>query len=193
MPEQTVRHVIVVGGGTAGWLTAANLAKKFNSKNENAIQVTLIESPDIPTIGVGEGTWPTMRKTLARLGISENDFLLKCNASFKQATKFVNWKETPQDGLNNHYYHLFTSIFDPADFNIAPYWQLGEVGHNFTYAETVSVQGKICELGLAPKTILTKEYEGIQNYAYHLDAGLFMELLREHSVDNLGVKHVQLM
>jgi flavin-dependent dehydrogenase len=190
MPEQTVRHVIVVGGGTAGWLTAANLAKKFNSKNENAIQVTLIESPDIPTIGVGEGTWPTMRKTLARLGISENDFLLKCNASFKQATKFVNWKETPQDGLNNHYYHLFTSIFDPADFNIAPYWQLGEVGHNFTYAETVSVQGKICELGLAPKTILTKEYEGIQNYAYHLDAGLFMELLREHSVDNLGVKHV---
>lgn len=190
MSDQAIKQVIVVGGGTAGWLTAANLAKKFNSKNENAIQVTLIESPDIPTIGVGEGTWPTMRKTLAKLGISENDFLRKCNASFKQATKFVNWKAAPQQGVDNHYYHLFTSIFDPADFNLAPYWQLGDIGSGVSYADTVSVQGKICELGLAPKTILTKEFEGIQNYAYHLDAGLFTDLLREHSVDKLGVKHV---
>ena len=51
MSDEAIKQVIVVGGGTAGWLTAANLAKKFNSKNENAIQVTLIESPDIPTIG----------------------------------------------------------------------------------------------------------------------------------------------
>ena len=70
MQNKNVKQVIVVGGGTAGWLTAANLAKKFNSVDAQAIQVTLIESPDIPTIGVVEGTWPTMRKTLANLGIS---------------------------------------------------------------------------------------------------------------------------
>lgn len=53
MTEKAIKQVIIVGGGTAGWLTAANLAKQFNSIEPSAIQVTLIESPDIPTIGVG--------------------------------------------------------------------------------------------------------------------------------------------
>ena len=190
MSNETIDHIVIVGGGTAGWLTAANLAKQFNCNDKSAIQVTLIESPDIPTVGVGEGTWPTMRKTLAKIGISESEFLTKCNASFKQATKFVNWKETPKNGESNHYYHLFTSIFDPADFNLAPYWNLGLVGKGQSYADSVSVQGKICELGLAPKTILNKEFEGIQNYAYHLDAGLFAKLLKEHCIEKLGVTHI---
>lgn len=185
-----VRNVVIVGGGTAGWLTAANLAKKFNSVDKKSIQVTLVESPDIPTIGVGEGTWPTMRKTLAKLGISEATFLAKCNASFKQATKFVNWQQAPKNNVNNHYYHLFTSINDPSEFNLAPYWKLGVIGKNQSYAETVSMQAAICELGLAPKLITNKEFEGIQNYAYHLDAGLFTDLLREHATENLGVKHI---
>jgi flavin-dependent dehydrogenase len=184
------KQVIIVGGGTAGWLTAATLAKKFNSSAEHSIQVSLIESPDIPTIGVGEGTWPTMRKTLAKLGISETYFLTRCHASFKQGTKFVNWKETPQQGNNNHYYHLFTSINDPLAFNLAPYWQLGKIGQGCNYADTVSMQGALCDLALAPKAISNKEFEGMQNYSYHLDAGLFADLLREHSTENLGVKHI---
>jgi flavin-dependent dehydrogenase len=190
MTDKHIKQVIVVGGGTAGWLTAANLAKKFNSVNADSIQVTLIESPDIPTIGVGEGTWPTMRKTLAKLGISETTFLTKCNASFKQATKFVNWRESAKGGINNHYYHLFTSINDPLEFNLAPYWKLGTIGENKSYADTVSMQATICELGLAPKLITNREFEGIQNYAYHLDAGLFTDLLREHATGTLGVRHI---
>ncbi|WP_114326407.1 tryptophan halogenase family protein [Candidatus Colwellia aromaticivorans] len=190
MTEQVIKQVIIVGGGTAGWLTAAKLAKRFNSTDPSAIQVTLIESPDIPTIGVGEGTWPTMRKTLAELGISETVFLKRCNASFKQATKFVNWKQAPQNGINNHYYHLFTSMFDSNEFNLAPYWNLGDIGQNESYADSISVQATICELGLAPKLITNKEFEGIQNYAYHLDAGLFTDLLREHATSTLGVKHI---
>ncbi|WOH37757.1 tryptophan halogenase family protein [Thalassotalea fonticola] len=187
MSDQIINHVVIVGGGTAGWLTAANLAKQFNSKLPNSIQVTLVESPDIPTIGVGEGTWPTMRKTLAKIGISETTFMRKCNASLKQATKFVNWKETPKNDVNNHYYHLFTSIFDPSEFNLAPYWNLNNSSEKLSYADSVSVQGQVCELGLAPKTMLNKEFEGVQNYAYHLDAGLFTDLLREHATENLGV------
>ena len=190
MQNKNVKQVIVVGGGTAGWLTAANLAKKFNSVDAQAIQVTLIESPDIPTIGVGEGTWPTMRKTLAKLGISETEFLIKCNASFKQATKFVNWQQAAKNGIDNSYYHLFTSINDPLEFNLAPYWKLGIIGENKSYADTVSMQAAICERGLAPKLITNKEFEGLQNYAYHLDAGLFTDLLREHGTKNLGVKHI---
>ncbi|PKF59016.1 tryptophan 7-halogenase [Alteromonadales bacterium alter-6D02] len=189
MTQQTVQQVVVVGGGTAGWLTAANLAKRFNSTQPGSIQVTIVESPDIPTIGVGEGTWPTMRKTLANLGISETEFLVKCNASLKQATKFVNWRETPAAGDSNHYYHLFTSVYDASDFNLAPYWQRGDLGSS-TYAQSVSVQGEVCERKLAPKAITHKEYEGAQNYAYHLDAGLFADLLKQHAVEVLGVKHI---
>ena len=65
--NNNINQVVIVGGGTAGWLTAAKLSKKLNSVAKDAVQVTLIESPDIPTIGVGEGTWPTMRKTLAEV------------------------------------------------------------------------------------------------------------------------------
>ena len=71
MSDQRIRSVLVVGGGTAGWLTAANLARTFGSHQPGAIQVTLVESPDVPIIGVGEGTWPTMRRTLQKLGRSE--------------------------------------------------------------------------------------------------------------------------
>ena len=190
MKSDTIKQVVIVGGGTAGWLTAASLAKRFNSSAPDSIQITIVESPDIPTIGVGEGTWPTMRKTLANLGISESEFLVKCNASLKQATKFVNWQKTPKDGIENHYYHLFTSFVDATEFNLAPYWQRKDVAKDKTFAESVSVQGAICEANLAPKLITHKEYEGVQNYAYHLDAGLFADLLKEHATQKLGVTHI---
>ena len=82
-----IKRIIVLGGGAAGWITAGLLAKKHAA----GVKVSLIESPDISTVGVGEGTWPTMRQTLAKLGISETTFIQKCSATFKQASKFVNW------------------------------------------------------------------------------------------------------
>jgi tryptophan halogenase len=190
MKNKETKQVVIVGGGTAGWLTAASLAKRFNSVERANIQVTLVESPDIPTIGVGEGTWPTMRKTLANLGISETQFMRQCHVSLKQATKFVNWKETPQPGTSSHYYHLFTSFHDASEFDLAPYWQRGEIGNASEFSQSVSVQGAICEQKLAPKLITNKEYEGVQNYAYHLDAGEFAKLLKDHAINNLGVQYI---
>ncbi|MGP9799800.1 tryptophan halogenase family protein [Rheinheimera sp. NSM] len=187
MQTEAIRSVLVVGGGTAGWLTAANLAQSFNSAAEGAIRVTLIESPDIPTIGVGEGTWPTMRATLQRLGIKEDDFLRSCNATFKQGTKFINWQHSELPGS---YHHLFTSVSDPTQFNLAPYWLKDHAGDNLPYASAVSAQGVIAELGLAPKKITNKPYEGVLNYAYHLDAGKFAELLKQHAQQKLGVQFI---
>jgi len=86
MSEQPINRVVVVGGGTAGWLTAAVIAAARQAKEPNPISplsVTLLESPDIPTIGVGEGTWPSMRSTLQKIGVSETDFFRECTASFK--------------------------------------------------------------------------------------------------------------
>lgn len=187
MQTEAIRSVLVVGGGTAGWLTAANLAQSFNSAEPGAIQVTLIESPDIATIGVGEGTWPTMRATLQKLGIKEEDFLRSCNATFKQGTKFVDWQHSD---LPASYHHLFTSVSDPTQFNLAPYWLQGRAGQHKSYASAVSAQGVIAELGLAPKKITNKAYEGVLNYAYHLDAGKFADLLKNHAQQKLGVHFI---
>jgi flavin-dependent dehydrogenase len=186
MSEQLIRSVLVVGGGTAGWLTAANLARTFGSQQPGAIQVTLVESPDVPIIGVGEGTWPTMRRTLQKLGINEAEFLINCQATFKQGTCFINWQ---QDQTPNHYHHLFTSLYDPTDFNLAPYWLSGLAG-TVPYAEAVSAQAVIARAGLAPKKITSKPYEGILNYSYHLDAGKFSVFLQQHATAKLGVHHI---
>ena len=185
-----VKRVLVVGGGTAGWLTAANLAKALSTKEEGSIRVTLIESPDVPIIGVGEGTWPTMRATLERLGVDEGKFMQACDATFKQGTRFVNWGDTPKDWKDNAYYHLFSSVFDPYDFNLAPYWKLGYAPEGINYAQAVGTQGELCDMGLAPKKITTPAYQGVQSYAYHLNAGNFSEFLRQHAVDNLGVEFI---
>ncbi|RYE53005.1 MAG: tryptophan 7-halogenase, partial [Sphingobacteriales bacterium] len=90
--EHKVKHVVVVGGGSAGWLTAGIIAAEHKSKHDMGVRVTLIESPEVRTIGVGEGTWPSMRSTLERIGISETEFVIECNASFKQGSKFVGWR-----------------------------------------------------------------------------------------------------
>jgi len=86
-----VNRIVIVGGGAAGWLTAGILAAEHCSHPDSCVRVKLVESPDVNPIGVGEGTWPSMRDSLRKMGISETDFLLECDASFKQASKFVNW------------------------------------------------------------------------------------------------------
>lgn len=181
-----IKRIIVLGGGTAGWITAGILAKKHAlNAGVQGIQISLIESPDIAVVGVGEGTWPTMRKTLAQLGISETQFMRECGATFKQGSKFVNWIHEQ----NDVYYHPFT---EPQGFNKvdpAPYWQ-SFVGPGCGFSEAVCFQEYLCENNLAPKTIANKEYEAIANYGYHLDAAKFITLLREHCVSQLGVQHI---
>ena len=69
--DRRVNRVVVVGGGTAGWLAACRIAAAADPAAPEPLSVTLIESPDLPIIGVGEGTWPTIRGTLAKIGIDE--------------------------------------------------------------------------------------------------------------------------
>jgi len=183
-----IKNVVIVGGGTAGWLSANILAAKLSNK----INITLVESPDVATIGVGEGTVPTMRETLKLIGISETDFIKKCNATFKQAIKFVDWmkpqSEQGHEQEQQHYYHLFqyplTQKFDPTTS-----WLNDQ--HAPSFADVVSLQGIACDLGLAPKKITTKEYAGIFDYAYHLDAGKFAALLAQHGIEQFGITHIQ--
>jgi tryptophan halogenase len=179
-----VQSVVIVGGGTAGWITAARIAARHNTR-AGGVRVTLIESPNIPTIGVGEGTWPTMRNTLRKIGLGETQFIRECEATFKQGAKFARWVT---GDAHDFYYHPLVLPQGFTKIGLAPYWHQDARGRSFSAA--VCFQEAICEHGLAPKMITTPEYAGVANYAYHLNAGKFAELLRRHSVEQLGVRHV---
>lgn len=184
--DGSVRHVVVVGGGSAGWIAACRLAARVR-RTGDAVRVTLVESRTVPTVGVGEGTWPTMRNTLAKVGITESDFIRSCDAAFKQGARFVGWTDgTPQDG----YYHPLNPPAGATEIDMAPHWQHRPEGDAAVFADWVDYQAMLCDAGLAPKTIVMPEYAGHANYAYHLDAGQFATMLRDHGVDVLGVEHV---
>jgi tryptophan 7-halogenase len=184
MPERPVRSICIIGGGTAGWLTAAIIAARHAD-----LQITLVESETIGIIGVGEGTWPTMRSTLKKVGISETDFFRECNASFKHGAKFARWV-SGQD--SDFYYHPLMLPEGFPSFDLAPFWMKYSEEHRDapSFSNAVCFQEAICELGLAPKLITTPEYAGVANYAYHLDAGRFAAFIRDHCVKKLGIRHI---
>jgi tryptophan halogenase len=180
-----VKKVVIVGGGTAGWLTAVVIAAKHRNRMSAGFQVTLVESPNTPIIGVGEGTWPTLRSTLARVGISETEFIKQCDASFKQGARFARWTTGACDDA---YYHPLMYPQSFSQINLAPHWLAENSDRSF--CDTVCPQGRLCDDGLAPKTIATAEFEAVANYAYHLDAGKFAPFLQRHCCEKLGVRHV---
>ena len=180
-----------MGGGSAGWLSAGVIAAEhcIDSQAQQPFELLLIESPDVPTIGVGEGTWPSMRTTLQRIGLSETDFIRECDASFKQGTCFRNWHTGSGQGDDDSYTHPFTVPTGYADTNLAPHWLALTDAPQF--ADAVTPQTALIADCLAPKQITTPEYAFVVNYAYHLDAGKFAELLRQHCTEQLGVKHIK--
>jgi hypothetical protein len=176
---------VIVGGGTAGWLVAGVLGARYPRRGEEGVSITLIESRQQPPIGVGEGTWPTIRTTLKQIGVSETDFLRECDASFKQGTQFARWVDGSDADV---YWHPFSLPAGYVERNVVPYWL--EEPRRAGFAASVCFQPEVCVKGLAPKQITTPEYAGLANYAYHLDAGKFVPFLQRHCIEKLGVSHV---
>ncbi len=184
---------MIVGGGSAGWLTAAVLAAAHGSNTStdtragagSGLQITLLESPDIGPIGVGEGTWPTMRDTLRGIGLSETDLFRECDAAFKQGSRFNGWVDG-SDG--DHYFHPFVLPQGYTEANLAAAWLQNHA--DVPFADLVSFQPHLCARGLAPKQMATPEYAAVANYGYHFDAGKFGVLLKRHCTERLGVRHL---
>ncbi len=177
--------MVIVGGGTAGWLTAGIIAARHRGRMQAGFSVTLIESPNIRIIGVGEGTWPTMRSSLEKMGVSETEFFRHCDAAFKQGAKFARWTTGADDDA---YYHPLMMPQGFTELNLVPHWLRNGQDRNF--CDSVCPQEQICEAGLAPKMITTPEYKAVANYAYHLDAQKFAPFLQKHCTGQLGVRHV---
>ena len=175
-----VQHVVVVGGGTAGWLSACTVAAR-----RPGVRVTLVEAPGIPTVGVGEGTWPTMRQTLASIGNAEDEFLRESGAAFKQGSRFDGWVT---GAAGDSYLHPFTPppAIEPAELVAA--WRSGAA--NLAFAAAMTPQAAVCARHLAPRQRAMPGFDGALNYAYHLDAGRFAALLAKHGTGRLGVAHV---
>jgi tryptophan 7-halogenase len=182
---QRVQSVVIVGGGTAGWLTAGIIAARHQARMPSGFSVTLIESPTIKIIGVGEGTWPTLRSSLKNMGVSETELFRHSDAAFKQGAKFARWTTGADDDA---YYHPLMLPQGFTQLNLAPHWMRDDAGRSF--CDAVCPQGALCDDGLAPKMITTPEYQAVANYAYHIDAAKFAPFLQRHCVEKLGVRHV---
>jgi tryptophan halogenase len=183
-----VKRVLIVGGGTAGWITAGYLARMLGADTPAGVQISLVESADIGIIGVGEGTFPTIRRTLQRMGVSESRLVKECGATFKQGIRFVDWRHDPAE-TPSHYMHSFHSAQQPFGLDLLPYWLLGVAGPSADWAEVNTPQKIVADAALAPKLITHSEYKGPLTYAYHVDAVKLAHLLRKVAIES-GVKHI---
>ncbi|MBO9713956.1 tryptophan halogenase family protein [Sphingomonas sp.] len=184
------RSILIIGGGTAGWLAAAYLARYLEIAESDRIEITLLESPEIGIIGVGEGTFPTIRNTLQFIGIDETRFIRETSATFKQGIRFTDWVRTPTPGRPRHFFHPFEAPFYTEGPSLVSYWLLQDEKERPPFAEAMTIQNRVAEAQRAPKRPLEGDFAGPLNYAYHFDAASLAEVVAERARE-LGVKHLR--
>ncbi len=176
------KRVLIVGGGSAGWTTAAYLNAVLNPGEQKIAEISLIESPDVPRIGVGEATIPNINRTLASIGIKETEFMKAVDGTFKQSIRFVNWIDNDGD----FYHHPFCRYSPGANDDAGRRWLMSD--RSVPFMDTVSPQPAICEMDLSPK-MLGNEDSGLSLvYAFHMDALKFADYLTAFSTAR-GVTH----
>src|SRR5262245_28295732 len=180
MPEvkaAAIRRVVVVGGGTAGWLTAAALSKQF----PELLDIVLVESEEIGTVGVGEATFPSILAFHRLLELDEQEFMKASKATFKLGISFENW-----GGLGDRYLHAFGTIGRST-------W-MGDFQHFWLAAKTDGFGGELGDYCFERKAAEQGKFALSDthkiNYAYQFDAGLYAAYLRKIS-EAKGVKRVE--
>lgn len=185
-----VTSVVVVGGGASGWLSAAFLQRFLNSDPTRvpAVTIRVVESPDIPIIGVGEATIPSLKGTMEYLGIPEAALLRETHGTFKQAIRYQGWSN-PEDP-DDHFYH-------PFDYGVQQVFEW--MGHTwlernrgakpFQFGRDLSIQCRLCDHARAPWEPARRGELPEIRYAYHLDAVLLANLLRRTATER-GVEHI---
>lgn len=185
-----ITNVTIVGGGTAGWMTALTLVTimKWRPQRDD-VKITLIESPNIPTIGVGEATVPSISMLLNQLDVPEQKFFARCNATFKLGVLFANWNQW-EDGATRDFFHPFTAPRFLNGHNPGYHFRQYASGGRRDFCDSVLPVLSVVGRNLGPRKIGAADYDRDLRYAYHLDAGLLAEFLKEISVER-GVEHVR--
>ena len=181
--------ITVVGGGSAGWMTAATLIKNFPEK-----KITVIESPNVPTVGVGESTLGQINVWLYTLGIEDKDWMSFCDASYKLSIKFTNFHEN--DNSSFHYPFGLASCnqrYMPQAFMdwyhrkmIQPELPVENFADTFFPVMSFVHKNKFC-----PETMKNYNFDTGTSAAYHFDATKFGIWLRDNYCIPEGVEHIQ--
>jgi tryptophan halogenase len=194
--DNRIKDVVILGGGTAGWMSAAYLGKAL----QGSVRITVLEAPGIPKIGVGEATVPNLQRVFFNyLGLKEDDWMRECNAAFKTAIKYINW-HTPGDGVAqprringewpDQFYHPFGLLPNCDQIPLSHYWAYkrlrGQTDEPFDYA--CFRESVIMDHNLAPRF---RDGKPATYYAWHFDAHLVADFLRRFSTTRQGVIHVQ--
>lgn len=176
---QQVRNVVVVGGGTSGWMAAAVLSASLTPQS---ISVTVVESSEIGTVGVGEATIPPIRQLNFMLGLDEDEVVRRTKATYKLGIEFVNW-----GALGDRYFHPFGEIgHDLGGVPFHHHWLRTREGAFSDYALTAVAAhaGRFGRPTDYPGQVLSK-----MCHALHFDATLYAGVLRDVAVKN-GAKHI---
>ncbi|MBP2161493.1 MULTISPECIES: tryptophan halogenase family protein [Asticcacaulis] len=172
--DRHIRNIVIAGGGSAGWMVAAALSNALQAN----CTITLIESEEIGTVGVGEATIPPILRFNQTLGIDEAEFVRATQGSFKLGIQFVNWGK-----LGHSYFHPFGSFGRNFDMvGVHDYWQAAyEAGQatgldDYCMAWSAAKRNKFAPPSQDPRHVLST-----YDYAYHFDAGLYAALLRRYA------------
>ncbi|MGC7096210.1 tryptophan halogenase family protein [Amycolatopsis lurida] len=194
------KSIVIVGGGTAGWMTAAYLRAAFKDR----IDVTLVESGKVGTIGVGEATFSDIRHFFQFLGLEEREWMPACNATYKLAVRFENWRKP-----GHHFYHPFEQMPTVDGFALTDWWLRLKPGARFD--RDCFVMAALCDEERSPRfldgSLIDQEYvegSGVDAvrttmsehqgktqfpYAYHFEAALLAKYLTGYSTRR-GVRHL---
>ncbi|RZJ10981.1 MAG: tryptophan 7-halogenase [Rubrivivax sp.] len=185
MNDQAIRRIVIVGGGTAGWMSAAPLSQVFGTQpgggapNPVGVEIVLVESPEIGTVGVGEATLPSIRYFNDTLELDNAEFMRKTQASFKLGIEFKDWGQ-----LGNRFFHGFGG-FGPPVVNRSPvmhYLRLNAQGGMPSYEEwsTATVMARRNRFALPEQG--PPSAANSYSYAFHFDAGLYAAYLRDYAM-----------
>ncbi|MDC0880663.1 tryptophan 7-halogenase [Hellea sp.] len=173
--QNNIKNIVIVGGGSAGWMTAAALSSMLSPNNVN---ITLIESEQIGTVGVGEATIPDMLNFNAMLGIDEAEFLKATDGTFKLGIEFNNWGRK-----GDSYFHPFGNIgVDMQGIDFHQFWLRSKEGgstaklQDYSICAVASVENKFSMPDQNPRSLLSH-----LRYAYHIDATKYAKYLRNYA------------
>ena len=179
-----IKKLIIAGGGTAGWMTAAALSRFLPSQ----IEIVLIESDAIGTVGVGEATIPTLYDFNILLGIDENEFLRETSGSFKLGIEFVDWGRIGQS-----YFHPFSSLgVDMQGIHFHQFWSRQRLAGEPHELGEYSICAMAAKAGkfMRPNLSDPQSPQSQIRYAYHIDANKYAALLRKYA-EARGVERIE--
>jgi tryptophan halogenase len=184
MNTEPLKDIVIVGGGTAGWMTAAALSTMLNGR----YNIRLVESDEIGIVGVGEATIPMIQRFNRVLGIDEHEFMRETQGSFKLGVEFVNWGR-----LGDRYMHGFGRLGqDLATVPFDQYWQRMRRAGKAAPLEEYSITRMAAKANkfMPPRFDLENSPLRDINYAYHFDAGLYAKFLRKLA-ESRGVTRIE--